>query len=438
MPNSSVTANGSEFTGRLGPSSSGNGGNQLLPRPDGLPTQKVSRDSTIEQTSATADHLATRDPNLQPRLDDVSTPRGSHTAGSSDISTGLIERLAAADRTDSEPSTPTNAADARVPGDLFQPARVLAIVGDKPILVGDMLFDINERIERAAPDAPDAIKAQQRERLISLALPTQIDKRLLYVDVVKGLPPEADLDKMFESIGKSFDQEALPEFLKKQSFNSALEFDVYLRKLGGSLRQFRQAWIEDQFVKYFVSQKLKSNYEPTHAEMWKYYQEHLTEYSYAARARWQQLLIRFDRVPDKTEARRMIAELGNKVVYGASFEAVTRDNSQDLNADKDGQQGWVNKGSLAAEELDKAIFTIPVNELSDIIETKIGFHIVRVLERNEAGTTPFHEAQVDIKEKLIQQHRNKQLEDYINKLRRQIPIEIVDKSVQLPPGFLLQ
>jgi parvulin-like peptidyl-prolyl isomerase len=134
----------------------------------------------------------------------------------------------------------------------------------------------------------------------------------------------------------------------------------------------------------------------------------------------------------------MIAEMGNEVVYGAALDAVARKSSHDYKASDGGQQGWISKGSLADTALDQAVFELPLNQLSDIIETSTGLHIIRVVERVEAGQKPFREAQVEIKEKLSQQKREKRFEEYLTKLRREIPIELIDKSLQLPNQYQIR
>jgi parvulin-like peptidyl-prolyl isomerase len=134
----------------------------------------------------------------------------------------------------------------------------------------------------------------------------------------------------------------------------------------------------------------------------------------------------------------MIAEIGNEVVYGAPLDAVARRSSHDFLASEGGQQGWTTKGSLASEALDKALFELPLNELSDVIETPVGFHIVRVLERTEAGAKPFRDAQVEIKETLTNQRNEKRFDDYLTKLRSEIPIELIDKSIELPERYLIR
>ena len=73
-------------------------------------------------------------------------------------------------------------------------------------------------------------------------------------------------------------------------------------------------------------------------------------------------------------------------------------------------------------KLDQAIFGLPVEQLSQIIETEKGYHIIRVTERTDTEITPFLTAQVDIKEKIVQERTNKQLQEYLARLEDKIPI----------------
>jgi len=53
---------------------------------------------------------------------------------------------------------------------------------------------------------------------------------------------------------------------------------------------------------------------------------------------------------------------------------------------------------------------------------RTALHIVRVLERVEAGQTPFLEAQVAIKQALLEERRRKATEEYLTKLRERTPV----------------
>ena len=75
-----------------------------------------------------------------------------------------------------------------------------------------------------------------------------------------------------------------------------------------------------------------------------------------------------------------------------------------------------------AEDVDRALFTLPLRQLSPILESNSGFHIVCVLERQDMSRQPFQAVQDKIKVKIRQQRTAKQIQDYIERLRQQIPV----------------
>ena len=67
--------------------------------------------------------------------------------------------------------------------------------------------------------------------------------------------------------------------------------------------------------------------------------------------------------------------------------------------------------------LESAIFSLPPNQLSRILEDETGFHIVRVVERTEEGVVPFAEAQVEIREKLKLQKQDERVKQWLEELK---------------------
>ena len=63
-----------------------------------------------------------------------------------------------------------------------------------------------------------------------------------------------------------------------------------------------------------------------------------------------------------------------------------------------------------------------MGELSAILDTQQALHIVRVLERSDAGRTPFVEAQVAIRMKLRRQQQDSTRKEYLNRLKNRTPI----------------
>ena len=137
-------------------------------------------------------------------------------------------------------------------------------------------------------------------------------------------------------------------------------------------------------------------------------------------------MVRFDRIGSHDGAQQSIVEIGNKIVYGASFSEIAKKHSHGFQADDGGLHDWTTQGSLVSKELDQAIFSLPLNVLSDVIETEKGLHIIRVVERENASVVQFRDAQIDIRKKLEQKKRAEAFEDQLAKLRSEIPVEVFE------------
>jgi hypothetical protein len=148
----------------------------------------------------------------------------------------------------------------------------------------------------------------------------------------------------------------------------------------------------------------------------------MADFEFPARARWEQLMANFDHFSSRQEAYRAICEMGNEVLRGADFAAVAQARSQGPTASKGGQHDWTSKGSLVSKEIDRAIFSLPVGRMSQVIEDSKGFHIIRVIERTDAGRKPFLEAQVEIREKLRDESIKSQKDEFLAKIKERTPV----------------
>ena len=211
--------------------------------------------------------------------------------------------------------------------------------------------------------------------------------------------------------------------LKSSGLNSQNELDANLRAMGSSLRQHRKSWAEEQITKFFLGQQLRGNKEITHQEMLKVYRDNIKDYEKPAKCVWEQIVIRFDRSASRAAAEKSIVTLGNDLVFGANFSAVAKASSHGFKASSGGRYDWTTKDSLASKEINDYIFSAPIGALSDIIETRNGFHIVRVIERTEATRTPFLDAQTEIKKQIKSTRGSEAYRKHLGDMKKQIPIE---------------
>jgi len=300
---------------------------------------------------------------------------------------------------------------------LFEPAQIVSIVGDQPILAGDLLPYVDQAIKEHEGKVPQYELDRQRELLMKQLLKQSIDTKLVYLDFLRTVPPDR-LPMIEEKLIEQYDETQLEKAMKRAGVSSPAALDAKLRESGSSLAKQRRTFGEQLLAREMIRKNVNYDEEIAHEEMLAYYREHQKDYFVPAQSRWEQLVVRFSRFPSKAEAYRAIANTGNDVKRGIPFAVVARRHSQGFNASKGGQQDWTRKGSLRSKLLDTAIFTLPVGYLSEIIETEDSFRIVRVIQRREAGYVPFVEAQAEIKKKIRKQRIREQTAAYMQRVRQ--------------------
>jgi hypothetical protein len=338
--------------------------------------------------------------------------------------------------------SPSASASSQAPVELFEGTTILARVGSEGIFANEItgstivwkngkkseggivcvvMPGVDEILEPYKDKMPSSQLEIQRTMLIKQRLVTRIESKVIYLDAKQSFPAEhfPDIEKQLD---KFFESAALPALYKCCEVKSPRELDQKLRGLGISLDRVKKGFKEWALAQQWIGQQIKRDEEITYDQMVKYYREHLKEFEKPARAQWEELAVPFSKYRGKAEAYDAIARLGNQVLAGVPFAEVAKNSSQGVTAASGGVYGWTTKGSLKFAEIDQAIFSLPERQLSPIIETEKGYHVVRVTERVEAETTPFLTAQVDIKEKIMQERTNKQLQDYLARLENKIYI----------------
>jgi hypothetical protein len=307
--------------------------------------------------------------------------------------------------------------------------QMIARYNNQIVLACEVLWRVNSMIEanqdRISPDQVDEV----REQLVQREVAALLDRKLLY-DEFRHNVPEENLPRLQESLLEPFQEKEMPELMKQLKVGTQQELEQELTRLGSSLADVQRSFNERVIAAEWIRSKVKINEEVSPDEMVEYYQAHLTDYDYLAQSRWEELVVRKDRFADPAEAYAELAHMGNEVwrrneaqpIRGPAFAEMAKARSDGLTAKEGGIQNWTSQGSLRAVEIDHLLFTLEIGQMSPIVETEESFHIVRVLERKEAGREPFTEVQGKIREKLKEQRFQAGVEQYLSKLRREARI----------------
>ena len=245
---------------------------------------------------------------------------------------------------------------------------IIARVGSEVILESDVIGAVNELIEKNKDRIPPDQLETQRTILITEKLKSHIESKLILQDAKRTIPPEGWV-RVQEQLKKAFEETQLEKMIQNAGVNTRHELDLKLRALGTSLDQEKRSFCERTLAQQWIQQQIRRDKEITYERMIGYYHTHLDEFTHPARARWEELFVRYSDHASKDSAHDALARLGNQVVLaGAPLAEVARRGSGGPTASEGGQRRWTTKGSLVCKELDRALFSLPVGQLSPIIE----------------------------------------------------------------------
>lgn len=130
----------------------------------------------------------------------------------------------------------------------------------------------------------------------------------------------------------------------------------------------------------------------------------------------------------KADKKRRAEQLIEKVRAGEDFTQIIRGHSDDLEAEKTGGEYSVARNGIAFPELELALFSLPIGQLSDLIATRVGYYVVRVIERTEGGKAPFEKSKNDLRELLTAQEVQKKLPAYFEQIKKEYAVEYVKRD----------
>jgi peptidyl-prolyl cis-trans isomerase D len=172
-----------------------------------------------------------------------------------------------------------------------------------------------------------------------------------------------------------------------------------------------------------------------------FYQGHVDQYKLEDRAHIAHILFKTVGMTDAeaAEVKKKAEDVLNKAKHGGNFADLAKQYSEDTSKDKGGDLGWIVRGQTVPE-FEAAAFSLPKGSISDLVKTQYGFHIIQVIDREQARTQTLDEVKASIVNQL-QQQRAEQLGDttstqIADEIRRggKVPIEDLAKKFNMTTG----
>jgi peptidyl-prolyl cis-trans isomerase C len=180
-----------------------------------------------------------------------------------------------------------------------------------------------------------------------------------------------------------------------------------------------------KYHKLFES-KFASTTKATDADAKKYYDENVKEFQVPEQVRASHILIRptdpnTDPNQAKAQARAKAEDLLKKVKGGADFATVAKESSDCPSKAQGGDLGLFSRDKMVKPFADAA-FAMKVGDISDLVESPFGYHIIKVTEHHDPNQTTFEKAKTEIIGQLTERKMQEAIDTYVKSLRQSAKI----------------
>ncbi|MBU4488022.1 MAG: peptidyl-prolyl cis-trans isomerase [Candidatus Omnitrophica bacterium] len=207
-----------------------------------------------------------------------------------------------------------------------------------------------------------------------------------------------------------------------ERFGSEEKFREVLAIQNISFSEMKESLRNDIIKSKIVREKVGSRVIITPSEVRRYYDEHIDEFVEPESAEVFNMLVRKKEAQDD-KSKELIKKIKTLIDNGKDFEALAMEYSEGPNAKGGGGLGFISKGEMI-KEIDETIFALEPTQVSEIVETPIGYHIFKVTEKLPATSKDFDSAKEEITEAIYKKKIQRNLAKWLKELKENAYISI--------------
>lgn len=215
----------------------------------------------------------------------------------------------------------------------------------------------------------------------------------------------------------------------RERFGTDDAFRAFLERAGTTEADLKNQFV-DNLILDRIKQRLDERLEIPEETLQEYYRSRPQRFERPEEVRVAQILIEVPPGVTEEEAadRRALAQTTlERLRDGADFARVATEVSEGPARMRGGDLGFLPRGRLVPE-VDRVAFELKPGQLSDVIQSRFGFHIVRVMEHRPERKLSFEEARPQIVERLRGQMLRSELHEHLEQWKRQMDIELFEST----------
>ncbi|MFO8064194.1 MAG: peptidylprolyl isomerase [Spirochaetia bacterium] len=293
--------------------------------------------------------------------------------------------------------------------------------GDGPVAIVNGVEVSNTRFE----DAIERNEMQMRQQAQGQEIPEQ-QLNEMKSQVLEGMINEELLYQVAQENDVGASEEAVEEQIDQYKGQYGDDgFASALQNAGMDEDQLRDEIQRSLTIQNLIEQEVGSEMEVTEEEQREFYDENTEMFEQDERITASHILISTEEAETDEadqEARERAEELRSELEDGADFGELAEEHSEGPSASREGSLGEVSRGQMVPA-FEEAAFALEPGEISDVVETQFGYHIIKVDDKSEGGTTPYEEAQGQIGQYLQQQKQQEAIQGYLDELKEDAEIQ---------------
>jgi len=294
-----------------------------------------------------------------------------------------------------------------------------APAGDKVAVVNGVV------ITRAQYDKEIDVHLQRVARQGRQMSEEQLTK--LKKDILDGLIEREVLYQESQKVGIKVSEEKVNEQLTgiQKRFPSEAEFKKALASMSLTEDEVRAQIQRGLAIRELIEQKVASKIVISDDDTKAYYDKNPQLFKQPEQVKASHILIKVEPTADeaaKAAARKKIQDIQQKLKDGGDFAALAKEYSEGPSGAKGGDLGYFSRGQMVKPFEDTA-FAMKPGEVSDLVETRFGYHLMKVYDMKPEQTLAYGDVKDKIAQRLKQEKIEKEANLYVQNLKKDAKVE---------------
>tara|TARA_Y100001936_G_scaffold183573_1_gene180947 strand:+ start:378 stop:1817 length:1440 start_codon:yes stop_codon:yes gene_type:complete len=257
-----------------------------------------------------------------------------------------------------------------------------------------------------------------------------VNEQKLLKDAIEMMIAEKLQLQEGKKIGFEIEDSAVEEAFKNIEKNNGLQegqLESMLESEGKSIESYKNHIRDQILVSKITRFELGSRIKVGDRNIQKYYYENQKEFWKDSKYKVRHILIMSDKnsPPEKKkESYKLINKVLSDINNGKDFALAAKEYSEDVSANSGGLVGYIEKGQMVSE-FEEAVFGLKEGEISGVIETEFGFHVIKVDEIQPGRTLTLTETKDTIYKILSVEKQKLAYEDWMKELKESAFIEVL-------------